>query len=97
LALGNPTVDLFSLDIEGGELPVLRSIPWDKVDIKVIIIEVNYLGKIFEAANDDLVKLMTDNGYKFFSEIHINHVYVKNDFVPERLKSNFKPFLEIEK
>ena len=34
-AIGNPTVDYFSLDIEGVELNVLRTIPWDKVDIKV--------------------------------------------------------------
>ena len=94
LALGNPTVDLFSLDIEGAEIPVLKTIPWNKIDIKVVIIEVNHLGKIFEDTNDDLDQLMRDNGYKFFSEIHINHIYVKNDFVPKRLKSNFKTFLE---
>ena len=34
-AIGNPSVDYFSLDIEGVELDVLKSIPWDKVDIKV--------------------------------------------------------------
>ncbi len=31
LAIGNPSVDLFSLDIEGAELPVIKSIPFDKV------------------------------------------------------------------
>ena len=35
LAMGNPTVDYFSLDVEGAELPILKTIPWDKVDIKV--------------------------------------------------------------
>ena len=34
-AIGNPSVDYFSLDIEGVELDVLQTIPWDKVDIKV--------------------------------------------------------------
>ena len=34
-AIGNPSVDYFSLDIEGIELDVLKTIPWDKVDIKV--------------------------------------------------------------
>ena len=34
-AIGNPTVDYFSLDIEGVELDVLKTIPWDKVHIKV--------------------------------------------------------------
>ena len=35
LALDNPTIDYFSLDIEGSELDVLKTIPFDKVDIKV--------------------------------------------------------------
>ena len=39
LAVGNPVVDYLSLDIEGAELPVLKSIPWDKVNINVLSIE----------------------------------------------------------
>ena len=31
LALGNPTIDIFSLDVEGSELPILRAIPFEKV------------------------------------------------------------------
>ena len=31
LALDNPTVDYLSLDIEGAELRVLETIPWEKV------------------------------------------------------------------
>ena len=36
LALGNPKVNYFSLDIEGAELQVLRSVPWHLVDIEVL-------------------------------------------------------------
>jgi hypothetical protein len=35
LALGNPTVNLFILDVEGAEYMVLKNIPWHKVDIEV--------------------------------------------------------------
>ena len=35
LALNTTTVDYFSLDVEGAELGVLKTIPWDKVNIKV--------------------------------------------------------------
>ena len=35
LAVGNPTVDFFSLDVEGAELEILKTIPWDKVNINV--------------------------------------------------------------
>ena len=40
LALGNPTVDFLSLDIEGAEFQVLRTIPWDKVDIRALSVEI---------------------------------------------------------
>ena len=33
-------VDLLSLDIEGAEQKVLETIPWDKVDIGMVMIEV---------------------------------------------------------
>ena len=36
MALGNPTVDYMSLDIEGAELPVLKTVPWDKVTITIV-------------------------------------------------------------
>jgi hypothetical protein len=33
---GFPQVDYFSLDVEGVELGILESLPWDKVDIRVL-------------------------------------------------------------
>ena len=40
LALGRPKIDFLSIDIEGAELAVLNTIPWDKVEIELIMIEV---------------------------------------------------------
>ena len=40
LALGNPTVDYFSLDVEGAEYDVLKTIPYDDVDIKVRVLKI---------------------------------------------------------
>lgn len=37
LAHGQKKVDFFSLDVEGHELDVLKTIPWHKVDITVRI------------------------------------------------------------
>ena len=37
LAVNRTRVDFFSLDIEGHELHVLKTIPWHKIDIKVRI------------------------------------------------------------
>jgi hypothetical protein len=35
LAIGQTQVDFFSLDVEGHELKILKTIPWHKVNIKV--------------------------------------------------------------
>ena len=36
-------MDFFSLDIEGAEMAVLKTIPFDKVDIEVFLIEVSII------------------------------------------------------
>ena len=38
MALDNPRIDYFSLDVEGSELAILKTIPFDKVNIMVNII-----------------------------------------------------------
>jgi len=35
-------IDLCSLDVEGAELPILKSVNWEKTHIKVLIVENNY-------------------------------------------------------
>lgn len=35
LAIGRTEIDFFSLDVEGHELKILRTIPWHKITIKV--------------------------------------------------------------
>ena len=37
LAVGRTDVDYFGLDVEGAEYKILETIPWHKVNIKVII------------------------------------------------------------
>lgn len=71
LALGNPRVDFFSLDIEGAEMPVLRTIPWDKVNIEIILIETNKLNVT------ELIEFMTDKGYKATEMPPYDHLFVK--------------------
>jgi hypothetical protein len=88
--LGNPRIDVFSLDIEGAELQVLETLPFDKVDISVIMIEVNHVGEIFEGDNDALRRLLGKNGYIFYKRVAIDDIYVKKSFldVPEQVKSS---------
>ena len=61
----NPTIDYLSLDVEGAELDILKTIPWEKVDIKVLTVEFNNK----EQYKRDIVKLLVENGYKLEREI----------------------------
>ena len=36
LATNITQIDYFSLDVEGHELEILKTIPWDKIEIKVV-------------------------------------------------------------
>jgi len=65
-AMGNPTVNLLVLDIEGFELAVLRTIPWKKVDIEVFTIETDLAGKFMKGSRDDIISLMAEAGYQRF-------------------------------
>ena len=52
-------LDFLSLDVEGAELKVLSTIPWDKVDIELLLIESNHID------NNELEKIMQKAGYAY--------------------------------
>ena len=43
-AVSATTINYLSLDIEGAELQVLQTLPWDKVDIEVMTVETHHIG-----------------------------------------------------
>jgi len=81
MALGNPIIDYLSLDIEGSEFPVLKTIDFDKIDIKVISVENTKLGNIFEGTDTHLRYHLQRNGYKLYETVGEDVVYVKKDFL----------------
>jgi hypothetical protein len=77
LALGNPTVDYFSLDVEGAEWPIIKSIPFDKVNISIISLESNHLG----TDNALLEAHMIKNGYEIKQKVEWDTIFVKKGLV----------------
>ena len=71
LAMGNPTVDYFSLDVEGAELPILKTIPWDKVDIQILSIEVNH------GDGNKIDAFIKSKGYKKVHQLAYDNIYEK--------------------
>ncbi len=77
LALNRKTVDYFSLDVEGAELGVLKTIPFDKVNIRVLTVEFTHaLG----GNNNEIQTFMEAQGYKAVTMVgHPNNL--ANDLV----------------
>lgn len=65
LSLGNPRVDMFSLDVEGAELDVLRTIPWDEVDIGLIMVEV------YHQHMEEIKEFLEGKGYEVAGKVDI--------------------------
>ena len=71
LALNRTDVDYLSLDIEGDEPKVLKTIPFEKVDFKIMTVECNP-----ERCQE--IRLYLDNkGYQNVTMLHIDMVFMK--------------------
>ena len=42
---------------------VLKTIPWEKMDIEVITVETNHAGEVFAGTRYDIKEYLEDNGY----------------------------------
>ncbi len=70
--------------MEGAEYPILKTIPLDKVDIKVINFEYNKAGQIFKGTPADMSRYLVQNGYKFHAKIqNQDAVFVKDGYLPK--------------
>lgn len=64
-------IDFLSLDIEGGELDVLRSVNFDKYSFGLITVEYNDNYK-------EILELMHSKGYKKLMDNHCDMIFIKN-------------------
>ena len=60
-----PQVNYFSLDIEGAKYEVLKTMPFQDVDIQLFGIETAQTGKIFNGTAKDINQLLHNNGYRY--------------------------------
>jgi FkbM family methyltransferase len=94
-ALGVDTVDFFSLDVEGVEVDVLKTIPFDSVHIKVLTVEFVH-GK---GGAEELVSFMKGKGYRVVTKL-TNKAFLANDIVFAHntfpVEEEFPPVIESE-
>ena len=65
LAINRTRIDYFSLDIEGAEMDVLKTIPWNKLDIRVVSVE--YLHQV--GGKQSLVDFMGSKGFAVHADV----------------------------
>ena len=51
---------------------MLRTIPWDRVDIEVLTVEMDLAGKVLEGSRQEIIDLMESAGYTRFD--HRNNI-----------------------
>ncbi len=76
LALNQTRVDYFSLDVEGAELKVLKTIPFNKLDIQVLTVEFLHDSEGSQAIKD----FLAERGYAFVMKV-THERFLANDFV----------------
>ncbi|CAL8144903.1 unnamed protein product [Orchesella dallaii] len=72
-ALGWTEIDYFSFDIEGIELSVLKTFPFDLIKFKVLIIETMFYT---EEEKKELDTLLTSNDYQFVKNMQVDKIYI---------------------
>lgn len=63
-------IDYLSLDVEGAELDILRTFPFDRFDITAWSIENN-------TGDPELARLMAANGYELREHVGVDEIYAK--------------------
>ena len=78
-ALNFPTVDYFSLDIEGAEYEVLKTIPFHlpKLKIRLMGIETVHAGKIFNGTENDITNFMMEHNFEFAGQTRLDKFFLR--------------------
>ncbi len=63
--------NLLAIDTEGGELPILKTIDYDKVQIDVIMAECNT-----ESISHAVTQFLGEQGYHFVTSLGPDHIYI---------------------
>jgi len=65
------SIDLLSLDVEGAEEKIIRSIPFDVFNIRFMTIE-------FNNPNDSLERYLNSRGYECINQLGVDKIFKKN-------------------
>lgn len=70
-------INLFSIDIEGAELDVVRSINWENFKPEIICIEI-ITKNLDDLYDNEVFKILIQNNYTFYSKLINSVIFIKN-------------------
>jgi len=69
--------DLVSLDVEGMDLPILKSVDFDRASRVWCIETLGYDSAQAEHKDTDIIEFMAGHGYSVYADTHINTIFVR--------------------
>ena len=77
MAIGNPHIDYFSLDIEGAELMILKTLPnFEDIKFTLLDIEVNHAGVVFPGSREEINKFLESRNFTYIRSVKIDDIYL---------------------
>ncbi|KAK4313679.1 hypothetical protein Pmani_014968 [Petrolisthes manimaculis] len=77
LALNVTTIDLLSLDTEGSEVDIIKTIPWESVKVRVLLVEMQPVGD-YKTKTVHLVDYMKNKGFRLLAK-RLDFIFVRED------------------
>ncbi|SHM61135.1 FkbM family methyltransferase [Flavobacterium saccharophilum] len=74
-------IDFISIDTEGNEFDIIKSIDFEKISVKVLVIENNY-------KNVDLFNFLINNNFILIATLHTDEVYINKKALSFNVKLN---------
>ena len=72
LALNTTRIDYWSLDVEGYELDILKTVPFDRLDIEILSVEYGHGAD----GKKPYVEFMAEKGYRVHKDIHMSRTEI---------------------
>ena len=69
-------INFLNIDIEGGELELIKAIDWTKIRPNIICIEI-IADNFSEILESEIYKIITSQNYSLFSKLYNSVIFVK--------------------
>ena len=74
-AANRSKVDLLALDIEGSDLSVLQTLPFDKLEVSVIMLESTFIDR------ENMIGFLSENGFLFYRRLSEDDIYIHQSLI----------------